>query len=118
AVVRGEIDLKAAAEVANPAGIRFPSREGRAITWLDLSTHRTGLPRMPSNLTLTDLADPYREYDSKKAGEFLKGYQLPRQPGETQEYSNFAVSVLGYLLATKAGKSYDELLKERIADPL
>ena len=29
AVVRGEIDLNAAAEVANPAGIRLPSRDGR-----------------------------------------------------------------------------------------
>jgi CubicO group peptidase (beta-lactamase class C family) len=118
AVVRGEIDLKAAAEVANPAGIRFPAREGRAITWLDLSTHRTGLPRLAGNFVITNPADPYREYDSKKAAEFLQGYQLPRKPGEAQEYSNFAVSVLGYLLATKAGKSYDQLLKERIAEPL
>jgi CubicO group peptidase (beta-lactamase class C family) len=118
AVVRGEIDLKAAAEMANPAGIRFSARDGRSITWLDLSTHRTGLPRLAGNFAITNPADPYREYDSKKAAEFLKGYQLPRKPGEAQEYSNFAVSVLGYLLATKAGKSYDQLLKERIAEPL
>ncbi|MGH7135266.1 MAG: serine hydrolase, partial [Pirellulales bacterium] len=29
AVVRGEIDFNAAADVANPAGIRLPSRDGR-----------------------------------------------------------------------------------------
>ena len=50
AVVRGEIDLNAAADVANPAGIRLPSREGRSIRWIDLSTHRSGLPRIPGNL--------------------------------------------------------------------
>jgi serine-type D-Ala-D-Ala carboxypeptidase/endopeptidase len=118
AVVRGEINLYAAAEVDNPAGIRFPSRDGRSIKWIDLSTHRTGLPRVPSNMPVTDLVNPYREYDSKKAAAFLQQYELPRKPGESQEYSNFAVSVLGYLVAERAGKSYQELLRERIAEPL
>ena len=62
--------------------------------------------------------DPYRDYDSTKAAAFLEQYELPRQPGESQEYSNFGVSVLGYLIAEKAGKSYEQLLQERIAEPL
>ena len=118
AVVRGEIKLNAAADVANPAGIRFPSRDGTSIKWIDLSTHRSGLPRLPGNFPLTDLTNPYRDYDSKKAAEFLNHYELPRQPGKSQEYSNFGVSVLGYLVAQNAGKSYEELLRERIANPL
>ena len=118
AVVRGEIDLDAAAEVANPAGIEFPSYDGTPITWIDLSTHRSGLPRLPTNLPLTNLTNPYRDYDSKLAAAFLKEYKLPRKPGEAQEYSNFAVSVLGYMIAQKAGKSYEQLLQERIAKPL
>jgi serine-type D-Ala-D-Ala carboxypeptidase/endopeptidase len=118
AVVRGEIDLHAAADVANPAGIRLPSRDGRSIKWLDLSTDRAGLPRLPTNLPLTDLTNPYRDYDSKKAAAFLKQYKLPRQPGDSQEYSNFGTSVLGYLVAQKSGKSYQQLLLERIANPL
>jgi D-alanyl-D-alanine-carboxypeptidase/D-alanyl-D-alanine-endopeptidase len=118
AVARGEIDLNATADVANPAGIRFPSRDGRSIKWIDLSTHRSGLPRLPSNLTPTDLTNPYRTYDSKKAAAFLNDYELPRAPGESQEYSNFAASVLGYLVAQNAGKSYQQLLTERIAKPL
>ena len=118
AVVRGEINLYAAAEVANPAGIRLPSRDGRSIKWIDLSTHRSGLPRLPGNLPLTDLVNPYRDYDSKQAAAFLNQYELPRQPGKSQEYSNFGASVLGYLVAAKAGKSYEQLLRERIAEPL
>ena len=118
AVVRGEIDLNAAADVANPAGIRLPSRDGRSIKWIDLSTHRSGLPRIPGNLRATSLMDPYRDYDSKKAAAFLKDYELPRRPGDSQEYSNFGASVLGYLVAAKAGKSYQQLLRERIAEPL
>ena len=54
AVVRGEIDLNAAADVANGAGIRLPSRDGTSIKWIDLSTHRTGLPKLPGNLPLTN----------------------------------------------------------------
>jgi CubicO group peptidase (beta-lactamase class C family) len=118
AVVRGEIDLNAAADVPNAAAIRLPSRDGRPIKWIDLSTHRSGLPRLPGNLPLSDLKNPYREYDSKKAAAFLNQYGLPRQPGKSQEYSNFGASILGYLLAEKAGKSYEQLLHERIAEPL
>jgi CubicO group peptidase (beta-lactamase class C family) len=117
-VVRGEIDLNAAADVPNPAGIRLPSRDGRSIKWIDLSTHRSGLPRIPGNLAATSTMDPYRDYDSKKAAAFLKEYALPRRPGDSQEYSNFGASVLGYLVAQKAGKSYQQLLQERIAEPL
>jgi CubicO group peptidase (beta-lactamase class C family) len=118
AVVRGEVELNAAAVVANPAGIRLPSRDGRSIKWIDLSTHRSGLPRIPGNLLATNLTNPYRDYDSAKAAAFLNHYELPRRPGDSQEYSNLGASVLGYLLAQKAGKSYDQLLQERIAKPL
>ncbi len=118
AVVRGEIDLNATADVANAAGIRLPSRNGRSIKWIDLSTHRSGLPRLPGNLRLTNLKNPYRAYDSKKAATFLNQYELPRQPGDSREYSNFGVSVLGYLVAQNAGKTYQQLLRERIATPL
>lgn len=118
AVVRGEIDLNAAADVANTAGIRLPSHEGRSIKWIDLSTHRSGLPRLPGNLVPIDLKNPYQNYDSKKAAAFLKQYKLPRQPGASREYSNFGASVLGYLVAQQAGRSYQQLLQKRIAKPL
>ena len=118
AALRDEINLYAAAAVANPAGIKLPSRDGRSIKWIDLSTHRSGLPRLPGNLMTAAASNPYRDYDSKHAAAFLQTYQLPRQPGKAQEYSNFGASVLGYLIAEKAGKSYQQLLQERIAGPL
>jgi len=64
------------------------------------------------------MKDPYAEYDSKKAAASLNAYELPRKPGESQEYSNFAVSVLGYLVAQNAETTYEELLQEKIAKPL
>ena len=83
AVVRGEIDLNAAADVRIRRGF-VPSRDGRSIRWIDLSTHRSGLPRIPGNLGVTTLMDPYRDYDSKKAAEFLHEYELPRRPGDSK----------------------------------
>src|SRR6185437_15625735 len=118
ATLRGEINIYTAANVPNAARIRLPWRDGRSIKWIDLSTHRSGLPRLPDNLSPADPSNPYRDYDSKKAAEFLNSYKLPRAPGKAQEYSNLGVSVLGYLLAQKVGKSYQQLLRERIAAPL
>lgn len=118
AVTRGDVVLDQSAKVSNRAEIRLPKLDGQSISWLQLSTHRSGLPRLPSNLQPIDLMNPYRNYDAKEAAKFLSSFQLSRAPGATQEYSNFAVSVLGYLVAEKAGQSYEDLLKKRIADPL
>ena len=118
AVVRGELQLEATANFVNSAGIRLPEHEGRSIQWIDLSTHRSGLPRLPANLEVTSLKDPYRLYDSKKAAAALGDIKLARKPGDSQEYSNFAVSVLGYLIAENAKSTYQDLLRERIAKPL
>lgn len=118
AVVRNDIDLEAKASVENAAGIRLPSREGRSISWVDLSTHRSGLPRLPANFEATSTKNPYREYDSKKAASACSSLRLIRKPGDAQEYSNFGVSVLGYLIAQNTGTTYQKLLQERIAKPL
>lgn len=118
AVVRGELALDATVNVANAAGIHLPSRDGRSIQWMDLSTHRSGLPRLPGNLEVTSPKNPYRLYDSKKAAAAFANLKLDRTPGESQEYSNFGVSVLGYLIAKNANSTYQELLRQRIAKPL
>lgn len=118
AVERGEIDFDAVAEVSNEAAMKLPSRNGASIKWIDLATHRSGLPRLADNMSPMNAKNPYQIYDSKRAAEFLKGYPLPRQPGESQEYSNLGVSVLGYLVAQKAGATYQQVLRDRIAKPL
>ena len=118
AVVRGEIKLDGDASVDNSANIKFPTLNYRSVKWIDLSTHRSGLPRLPDNLVDKSLTDPYRLYDSTKAAAALSKLKLPRSPGDSQEYSNFAVSVLGYLVGENSGKSYQDLLQERIAQPL
>lgn len=101
-----------------PADVRVPARNGKAITFVDLATHTSGLPRLPTNLQALDLIDPYAAYGPAQLHEFLSGYELPRDPGEKWEYSNVGAGLLGYVLARRAGMSYEALLRARILAPL
>ena len=118
AAVRGEVELDAPAAADNPAGLTLPDVPGGPITWLHLSTHRSGLPRLPHNLDSVGLRNPYADYDANKAATFLKTWRPGRRPGERREYSNFGASVLGYLTAAKIGGDYESLVRRRIAEPL
>ncbi|MDA8745465.1 serine hydrolase [Rubripirellula amarantea] len=118
AVVQGKIKLTDTIEADNKAGIKLPSYQGTGISWLDVCVHRSGLPRLPGDYQPASMNDPYRNYNSNEASKFLARHQLARQPGETQEYSNFAVSVLGYMIAELNHSDYETLLRDRIAKPL
>ena len=68
-----------------PAEVRVPERGGRAITLLDLSTHTSGLARLPGNMTPKDASNPYADYSVDQLYQFLSGYQLPRDPGQQDQ---------------------------------
>ena len=96
----------------------LPSRNGKKITLENLATQHSGLPRLPGNLDLTNIKDPYASYDGAKLKSFLASYKLTRDPGSAYGYSNLGVGLLGYALAQHAGMSYDALLQKRIFGPL
>jgi len=101
-----------------PATVRVPARNGRQITLVDLATQSSGLPRLPSNMAPRDSTNPYADYSVDQMYAFLSTYELPRDPGETYEYSNLGVGLLGHALALKAGVSYEELVRRRVLAPL
>lgn len=115
---RGEVDLAAPARRYAPAGLTLPSRGGREITLVDLACHRSGLPRLPGNLSLDNRANPYAGYSVALLYEFLASYALPREIGSLYEYSNLGMGLLGHLLAARAGVDYETLVRHRILDPL
>lgn len=115
---KGEVSLDDPAEKYLPEGATMPERNGRKITLRDLSTHTSGLPRLPDNMPFGDPADPYADYTEAHLLAFLAGHELARGVGEKWEYSNFGVGLLGYLLGRAAGSDYETLLRERITGPL
>lgn len=118
AVVRGDAALDQPAGTLLPEGVIMPGENDQPITLASLSTHRSGLPRLPDNINGLQSDNPYSQYDSKLAYAFLNKHQLRRRPGAAAEYSNFAVGLLGHLLCLKAEKTYDELLADRLTGPL
>jgi CubicO group peptidase (beta-lactamase class C family) len=114
---RGEVRLDEPIEELLPKGVAAPVRGGKHITLLDLATQSSGLPRVPDNLGQS-ATDPYASYDDAHLFDFLAQYQLTRDIGSHYEYSNLGAGLLGRLLALRAGKTYEALLRERVLDPL
>ena len=116
-VERGEVSLSDPVSRYLPQGTRVPSRNGREITLLDLATHRSSLPRMPGNLP-QDPSNPYPPYTMEDLYAFLAQHELRRDIGSEFEYSNMAVALLGEALARRAGGTWDDVVRERVLEPL
>ena len=117
AVVRRRFALEDPVESALP-GVKLRDAAGAPIRWIDVATHRSGLPRLPTNMAPKDPADPYADYDEARLLEFLRGFKATLARDTRWEYSNLGFGLLGYALGRAAGSSYAELLAERVLRPL
>jgi serine-type D-Ala-D-Ala carboxypeptidase/endopeptidase len=117
-VQRGEVALSDSAAKYLPPNVKMPERGGRSIALVDLSTHTSGLPRLPSNLELKDPANPYATYSADQLYRFLSSYTLTRDIGSQYEYSNLGGGLLGHILSLRAGIAYEPLVRSRILEPL
>jgi CubicO group peptidase (beta-lactamase class C family) len=117
-VQKGEVSLDDAVAKYLPPDVKVPERGGKKITLVDLATHTSGLPRMPTNFAPKDNSNPYADYGVDRLYAFLSGYALTRDIGEKYEYSNLAVGLLGTALARRAGMDYEAMVKTRVTGPL
>lgn len=117
-VQHGQVALDDPVAKYLPPTVKMPEHNGRSITLVDLATHTSGLPRLPSNMHPADPNNPYADYTVKQLYEFLSGYQLTRDPGSRYEYSNLGGGLLGHVLARRAGKDYETLVRSEICAPL
>jgi CubicO group peptidase (beta-lactamase class C family) len=118
AVTRKEVALEDPVSKYLPTDTKLPANGGSGITLLHLSTHTSGLPRMPDNFRPKDGRNPYADYTVRQMYDFLAGAKLAGKPGDKSDYSNLGAGLLGHVLALRAGKSYEELLLERVCGPL
>ena len=90
------------------------------ITLESLSTHTSGLPRLPSNMEQgVDPTNPYAHYDEKRLYTYLEDISAADmgKSGE-RSYSNLGVGFLGHLLELIWGTPYPDLVEEKIFKPL
>lgn len=123
AVVRGELKLDGAVEAALPEGLTLRDAQGLPLRWVDLATHRSGLPRLPVNPAPTRPDDPYADYDWAALRVFLQGWRPTAARDGAFGYSNLGYSNLGYgllghALALRQGTDYATLLGRRVLQPL
>ena len=116
-VQRGIVKLDAPVQDHLPESVKVPVSRNRPISLLHLATHTSGFPRRPDNMTPMDRMNPYADYSVQQMYDFLNRHWLRRPPGEF-EYSNFAMGLLGHVLARQAGLTYEQLLADRILSPL
>lgn len=117
-VERGEVGLDDPVAKYLPVGVRMPDRNGKPITLLDLSTHRSGLPRMPSNFNPKDPTRPYVDYPVERLYEFLSSHESRRDVDAEWEYSNLGAGLLSLALARRAGTDFETALRDRVFRPL
>ena len=88
---------------------------GSKVTLEQLLNHRSGIP---------DLSDEFTKnyernfYPTQEFVESFASGDLESAPGERFQYSNAGYDILGAILEEVAGKSYGELLQEKVFEPL
>jgi CubicO group peptidase (beta-lactamase class C family) len=103
------------AELLGPACKYTDARVGR-ITLKQLSTHTSGLPRMPDNFS--NGFKGYANYDEAQMLAWLAQVQLKQDGPQACSYSNIGVALLGYLVAKQYGKPWTECVLEKVCRPL
>ena len=120
AVESGKLRLDTTlAELLGPRQ-KFADPNVARITLQQLATHTSGLPRLPDNMgpNPDSADDPYAAYGRKQARAYLTKAKLAGDPPYPASYSNYGMGLLGDLLAEASGKSWEELVKEKITGPL
>jgi len=88
----------------------YPKENGNQITIHHLLTHSSGLGDGPND---------GKKYNNPKdmVNQFAEA-PLKFTPGERFEYSNSGYTLLGYIIETITEKSYEDVLKDKIFNPL
>jgi D-alanyl-D-alanine-carboxypeptidase/D-alanyl-D-alanine-endopeptidase len=116
-VTRGEVALDDPVAKYLPGNVTMPARNGKQITFLDLATYTSGLPRLPDGIP--NFGDnPYAAYTVEQLYAFLSNHTLRFDPGTHYEYSNLGFGLLGHVLALRANAGYEDLVVSRICKPL
>jgi CubicO group peptidase (beta-lactamase class C family) len=111
-VEAGRLDLDR--DVNDYLDFRIPPRGGQPVTLRNLMTHTPGFEEAIKRL-VTDRADRLASPE-----EYLKAWVPERiyPPGEVPAYSNYGVTLAGYIVERVSGESYDDYVDRHVFVPL
>ena len=116
-VAEGVIELDQAINTVIPT----PIKDGAKITFKELATHTSGLPRLPPGLIwqalFKDKDNPYKNYSNDRLIDYLENKLKLKAKGKML-YSNLGAGLLGYVLSTLSNQPYNELITDNLFLPL
>jgi D-alanyl-D-alanine-carboxypeptidase/D-alanyl-D-alanine-endopeptidase len=119
AVVEKKVTLETTIGSLLDPKIKFADPRIAAITLKQLSTHTSGLPRLPDNLEAGGVEDdPYAHYDAKSLLAYLTSAKLDGEGPWSCSYSNLGVGLLGHLLGKVYATTWEKAVVEKICRPL
>ncbi len=122
-VARGEVSLNDPLRKFAPEGVQMQMPGTGDATLEQLSTHTSGLPRLPVNVQfmkwrLLDWSNPYAHYSKSMLWANAATETLDNAKKGKADYSNYGVALLGDALGNRAGTTWQVLVQEQITKPL
>lgn len=118
AIRRGEVTKETFVDDLLPDGEDAKDFKGTEVQLWHLTTHTSGWPTAPANLRPADPENPFLGYTEQMMYDYISDASPMTEPGTKFEYSNLAVGLLGTLVSNNAGNGYEELVIERVFEPL
>lgn len=129
AVEAGVLDLDEDINTKLPFAVRNPLHPETPITLRQLLTHTSSI--VDSDIYKTPAVFHFGGDHPQELGDFLESYLtpdgehyaadgnfLPQEPGVQFSYSNVGYGLIGHLVESATGTSFDELTRTRIFEPL
>lgn len=117
----GQISIAETVATYLPKRLDLPENFEK-ITFENLATHQSGLPRLPSGMKLFGrdaMVDPYSIFDEDRIFQAIQETKLKSIPGFGRpRYSNYGFGLLGFTLERVTGKAYEDLLMQEIIAPI
>jgi CubicO group peptidase (beta-lactamase class C family) len=119
---KGSLSSEAYLEAALPTNVRLRPGLRHRVKLTAMASHQSGLPNLSNDRYIQALFDqdpvqPFHLVTRDYLFKILRETDSLQAPG-TYHYNNFAFSLLGALLAQRAGLSYGDLVQQRIVKPL
>ena len=95
----------------------FEFKNNSKITFESLANHTSGMPRLPSNIDLSDGKNPYKSYGELELNKYLKNVlKFENTSVKAYLYSNLGAGLLSHTLELSLKTTFQELVKKSIFD--